>query len=199
LIILEVGLFSEDYIMRMIRLATAALAQIIGLKKAGQYRPALQAIDQALEEVLGLKAGLIRAMDDESLLSGLTQQDRLDTDRLLILADLFFEEADILAMQGKTDASQASALRALNFYLDVVLDWGPERVSQKFEKIEQLVQKLGEQILPAQTCFALYFYYVQVGELPSAKRMLERLKADPDWREDALLEEAELERKPGGE
>jgi hypothetical protein len=190
-------LFSEDYIMRMIRLATAALVQIIGLKKAGQYQPALQAIDQALEEVLGLKAGLIRAMDDESLLSGLTQQDRLDTDRLLILADLFFEEADILAMQGKADGSQASALRALNFYLDVVLDWGPERVSQKFEKIEQLVQKLGEQILPPQTCFALYFYYVQVGELPSAKRMLEKLKAYPDWREEALSEEAELERKPG--
>jgi hypothetical protein len=183
--------------MRMIRLATAALAQIIGLKKAGQYQPALQAIDQALEEVLGLKAGLVRAMDDESLLSGLTQQDRLDTDRLLILADLFFEEADILAMQGKADASQASALRALNFYLDVVLDWGPERVSQKFEKIEQLVKKLGEQILHPQTCFALYFYYVQVGELPLAKHMLEKLKAYPDWREDALLEEAELERKPG--
>lgn len=191
------GLFSEDYIMRMIRLAAAAMAQIMGLKKAGQYQPALQAIDQALEEVLGLKAGLIRAMDDESLLSGLTQQDRLDTDRLLILADLFFEEADILAMQGKADASQASALRALNFYLDVVLDWGPERISQKFEKIEQLVKKLGEQSLPPQTCFAMYFYYVQVGELPSAKHMLEKLKADPDWREDALLEEAELERKPG--
>jgi hypothetical protein len=188
-------LFSEDYIMRMIRLATAALAQIIGLKKAGQYHLALQAIDQALEEVLGLKADLIRAMDDESLLSTLTQQDRLDTDRLLILADLFFEEADILTLQGKATASRSSALRALNYYLDVVLDWGPERVSQKFEKIEQLIVTLGEQSLPPQTCFALYFYYVQVGELSAARRMLERLKADPDWREDALLEEAELERK----
>lgn len=195
---LEVGLFSEDYIMRLIRLATAALAQIIGLKKAGQYRPALQAIDQAFEEVLGLKADLIRAMDDESLLSALTQQDRLDTDRLLILADLFFEEADILALQGKTTASRSSALRALNFYLDVVLDWGPERISQKYEKIEQLVDTLGEQNLPPDTCFALYFYYVQVNELSAAKRMLEGLKADPDWREDALLEEAELERKLSG-
>ena len=92
-------------------------------------------------------------------------------------------------------ASRASALRALNFYLDVVLDWGPERISEKFEKIEQLVATLGEQTLPPQTCFALYFYYVQVGELSAAKRMLEKLEAYPDWREDALLEEAELERK----
>lgn len=191
-------MFSEDYIMRMIRLASAAMAQIIGLKKGGQYKQALEAIDQALEEVLGLKAGLIRAMDDESLLSALTQQDRLDTDRLLILADLFFEEADIFAVQGKSAASQASALRALNFYLDVVLDWGPERVSEKFEKIEQLVGTLGEQNLPPQTCFALYFYYVQVGEISPARGMLEKLKAYPDWREDALLEEAELERKVAG-
>jgi hypothetical protein len=188
-------LFSEDYIMRMIRMATAAMVQIIGLKKGGQYRQALQAIDQALEEVLGLKADLIRAMDDESLLSALTQQDRLDTDRLLLLADLFFEETDILAMQDKPVASQASALRALNFYLDVVLDWGPERISEKYAKIEQLVDSLGENTLPPQTCFALYFYYVQVGELSSARRVLEKLKALPDWREDALSEEAELERK----
>jgi hypothetical protein len=191
----EVGLFSEDYIMRMIRMATAAMVQIIGLKKGGQYRQALQAIDQALEEVLGLKADLIRAMDDESLLSALTQQDHLDTDRLLLLADLFFEETDILAMQDKPAASQASALRALNFYLDVVLDWGPERISEKYAKIEQLVDSLGENTLPPQTCFALYFYYVQVGELSSARRVLEKLKALPDWREDALSEEAELERK----
>ena len=188
-------MFSEDYIMRMIRMATAAMVQIIGLKKGGQYRQALQAIDQALEEVLGLKADLIRAMDDESLLSALTQQDRLDTDRLLLLADLFFEETDILAMQDKPAASQASALRALNFYLDVVLDWGPERISEKYAKIEQLVDSLGENTLPPQTCFALYFYYVQVGELSSARRVLEKLKALPDWREDALSEEAELERK----
>jgi hypothetical protein len=193
-----VGLFSEDFILRMIRLATAALAQIIGLKKSGQYLQALQAVDQALEEVLGLKADLIRAMDDESLLSALTQQNRLDTDRLIILADLFTEEADILSRQGKPAASQASALRALNFYLDVVLEWGPERVSAKFEKIDELVAILGDPTLPPQTCFALYFYYVQVGELPAARRMLEKLKTDPDWRDDALLEEAELERRLAG-
>lgn len=191
-------MFFEDYIMRMIRLATAAMMQIIGLKKSGQYKQALEAIDQALEEVLGLKADLIRAMDDESLLSALTQQDRLDTDRLLILADLFFEEADILAIQGKPAAGQASALRALNFYLDVVLDWGPERISEKFKKIEQLVGTLGEQTLPPQTCFALYFYYVQVGELVPARRMLDKLKDLPEWREDALSEEEELERKLKG-
>jgi hypothetical protein len=193
-----VGLFSEDYILRMIRLATAALAQIIGLKKGGQYPQAQQAIDQALEEVLGLKADLIRAMDDESLLSALTQQERLDTDRLIILADLFFEEADILSRQGNPTASQASALRALNFYLDVVLEWGAERITKKFEKIEILVDALGDQNLPPQTLFALYFYYEQVGEISIARQMLEILKGFPDWREDALLEEAELDRKLAG-
>ena len=191
-------MFSEDYILRMIRMATAALAQILRLKKGGQYPQALETIDQALEEVLGLKADLIRAMDDESVLSALTQHDHLDTDRLLILADLFYEEGDILSKQGKPAAGQISALRALNFYLDVVLDWGAERISEKFEKIEDLVAKLGEQSLPPQTCFTLYFYYDQVGELSAARRILEKLKEYPDWREEALLEEAEFERKNAG-
>jgi hypothetical protein len=191
-------LFSEDFILRMIRLATAALVQIVGLKKAGQYPEARQAIDQALEEVLGLKSDLIRAMDDESLLSALTQQERLDTDRLIILADLFYEEADILSRQGKLTDSRASALRALNFYLDVILDWGRDRIATKYEKIEELVATLGERDLPPQTLFALYFYYDQVGEIAAARRMLESLKSFPDWREDALLEEAELERRLAG-
>jgi hypothetical protein len=193
-----VELFSEDFILRMIRLATAALAQIMGLKKGGQYPEALQAIDQALEEVLGLKADLIRAMDDESLLSALTQQDRLDTDRILILADLFYEEADILSRQGNSTSSQSSALRALNFYLDVVLEWGPERIAKKFVKIEELVATLGEQNLPPQTFYRLYFYYEQVGEISIARRMLEMLKRYPDWQEVALQEEAELDRRLAG-
>lgn len=179
-------------------MATAALAEIIGLKKGGQYPQALQAIDQTMEEVLGLKADLIRAMDDESLLSALTQNDRLDTDRLLILADLLYEEADILALQGKPIAGQASALRALNFYLDVVLDWGAQRVSKKLDKIEELVGRLGEQDLPPQSRFALFFYYEQIGEIPAARRMLEKLKGDPDWREEASLEEVEFERRLSG-
>lgn len=191
-------MFSEDYILRMIRMATAAMAEIMGLKKGGRYPQAMQAIDQTMEEVLGLKADLIRALDDESLLSALTQNDRLDTDRLLILADLYFEEADILTKQGKPIAAQASALRALNFYLDVVLDWGAERVPKKFDKIEELVEKLGEQDLPPQSCFALFFYYDQVGEFPAARRMLQKLKQDPDWRDEALMEEAEFERRLSG-
>lgn len=191
-------MFSEDYILRMIRMATAAMAEIMGLKKGGQYPQAMHAIDQAMEEVLGLKADLIRALDDQSLLSALTQNDRLDTDRLLILADLYYEDADILALQGKPTVAQASTLRALNFYLDVVLDWGPEKVSKKFDKIEELVGKLDEQDLPPQTCFALFFYYDQVGEFPAARRMLEKLKQDPDWRDEALIEEAEFERRLSG-
>jgi tetratricopeptide (TPR) repeat protein len=191
-------MFSEDYILRMIRMATAAMAQILRLKKGGQYPQAIQAIDQTLEEVLGLKADLIRALEDESVLSSLTQHEQLDTDRLLILADLFYEEGDILAKQGRPAASQASSLRALNFYLDVILDWGVERISEKFEKIEDLVRQLGEQTMPPQTCFALYFYYQQVGDLSAARRILERLKEYPDWQEEALLEEAEFDRRIAG-
>jgi hypothetical protein len=86
----------------------------------------------------------------------------------------------------------------LNFYLDVILDWGRDRIATKYEKIEELVATLGERDLPPQTLFALYFYYDQVGEIAAARRMLESLKSFPDWREDALLEEAELERRLAG-
>ena len=44
-------MLTEDYIMRMINMAIAALLQAIGLRKAGEYNQALQTIDQALEAI----------------------------------------------------------------------------------------------------------------------------------------------------
>jgi hypothetical protein len=87
-------MFSEDYILRMINQAVAFLLKIAGLKKAGDYAEAQQAIDQALELLLGLRADIIKRLDDVSILKALTQQGKLDIHRLALIADLFKEDGD---------------------------------------------------------------------------------------------------------
>ena len=93
-------MYTEDFILRQIRLAMAVLADVQGLKKAGQYEQSLQAIDQAVETLMGLRANLLKHLSDDKMIHMLTIQDTLDIERLAILADLFQEEARSFPSRG---------------------------------------------------------------------------------------------------
>lgn len=161
-------MFSQDYIIRLISQATAALATILGLRQSGQFQRALQVVDQTLEGLVGLNASLIKAMDDRSLLGLLTSQGRLDADRLLIIADLFRAEGDILGDQSRSSQSHESYSRALALYLEGALDHHSDADPELVARIEAVFQQLSPQRLPAETLSRLREFYA---------RLLEREKA----------------------
>src|SRR4030042_6279457 len=109
-------MLTEDYIMRMINQALAVLMIALGLKKAGKLNEALQTFDQAIENLLGLNAHLAKQLDDSQLLDRLTFLGKLDVERLLVLADISCEEAEIHTMLGQPESSQLSAQHSLRFY-----------------------------------------------------------------------------------
>ena len=172
-------MFTEDYVLRMISQAVAFLVKIAGLKKGGNYLEAQQAIDQALEQLLGLRADLIKLMDDESLLKFLTQQDQLDIERLALIADLFKEEGDILAAQGQISESRKSYLRSLIYYLETGLDEEARPSIELSGKIELLVQKPGAQVLPDDTLWVLFCYYERTGAYGKANDALLKMADRP--------------------
>lgn len=188
-------MFSEDYILRMIQMATAAMARIFGLRTAGRYTEALQAIDQALEQLLGLRAGLIKNLDDSSLLASLTAGEELDTDRLYLVADLIKEEGDVYAARQDARESSLSYLRALNFYLEVALNGGAAELPPPNEKIAALVETLSNQPLPVETLLALFTYYEEAGEYARVEQTLSRLVQKPEIREQALIELSDYYRR----
>ena len=101
-------MLTEDYLMRMISQALAALMTAIGLKKSGKYSEALQAIEQAVEQLTTLPASLIDQMDEGSILTMLTTQGQLDIGRLAILADLYQEQGEILFNMDRADQAKNS-------------------------------------------------------------------------------------------
>ena len=181
-------MYTQDFIKRMINQFVAALQMIIGLKAAGQYGQALQAIDQALEQLLGLKADLIKRLDDQTLLSSLTHNGKLDTDRLAILADLFKEEGDILASLNRPQESFSSHLRALNFYIEVGLSSLPEQLPDPDQKLLDLFHQLDKFRLPHQTLYGLFAYCEKSGRFAQAASILGRLADDPSLRAEVQQE-----------
>ena len=167
-------MLTEDYLMRMINQAVAALLQAIGLRKAGKHQEAQQVIDQAVETLLGLRADLARRLDDRSLLVSLTRQGELDLPRLELLADLYREEGEVLTTQGREEEAYLSTLRAFNFYLESALS--QEQISTELAgKIAALELKLNSQRLPEDTLFALLSYYEASNDEAGAQAVRRRL------------------------
>lgn len=173
-------MLTDDFLIRQINLALAALASIIGLKTAGQYLDAQIQIDQTLEELLGLRADLINQLEDSRLLATLTMQGNLDRDRTYLVADLFKEQADVLAAwDPASPRSYWSYLRALNFYLEVVFNGGAIHLPDPAEKIDAVVQALSTYEIPQDLLFALFGYYEQIGKYAKAEQALARLQNTP--------------------
>ena len=64
---------SEDALLRMLVAAIAeTIARLAMLRTAGKFEQALEVIDQNLEELLGLKANLVRQLDDSKIVEMLT-------------------------------------------------------------------------------------------------------------------------------
>ena len=151
-------MLSEDYIMRIINQALAVLMIALGLKKAGQLSEALQTFDQAVESLIGLNARLAKQLDDSLLLEMLTFQGKLDLDRLLVLADIYREQAEVYSMQGQPENSQFAAQRSLRLFLEATLAIKANPDLELIQKIEVLRHKLDPASLPVETRLALLDY-----------------------------------------
>ncbi len=173
-------MFTEDYILRMISQAVAVLVKLAGFRQAKQYGQAQQAIDQSLEQLLGLRADLLKQLDDEVIFRMLTLQDKLDVERTVVIADLLKAEGDILADQNRLAESQQSYLRALNFYLEAALSDQtvpePARVSKK---ITSLASSLAHLPLPDEYLWGLYNYYEQSTDYLRAENTILELAGRP--------------------
>ena len=175
-------MFSDDYVLRIIRQATAVFARIIGLKSAEQYQEALQVIDQTLEQIFGLDAEMIRLLDDESLYTLLTKNEVLDLEKLGFVADLYKEEGDIRKLQNQIDESNNCYIRSLNYYLIIGINSEISSPIKLSQKIDELLQKLDTYPFEEQTLLNLFSYYENGKEFAKAEDMLTRLVAPGDSR-----------------
>jgi hypothetical protein len=179
-------MLTEDYLMRMINLAVAALLRAIGLRKEGQYIEAQQAVDQAIEQLTGLRADLLLRLDDLALLDTLLVQGELDGERALLLADLFREQGEIEQALGYMDRACANRLRALTLCLEVALSDETGSILQ--DKIDGLIASAEGCQASFETRFTLYGYYENIGSYAKAEQILADLRNESNYPEEMRRE-----------
>ena len=148
---------SEDYLVRLISQAVAALHIIAGLKVAQRYKEAEQQVDEALEAQLGLRASLLKELDDERLKEMLTTNGTLEMERFLLVADLFRESSELAQIRGDLVAFRRDGQRALGFYQEAARNGGVAVDEALPGKIEALRSALdgGEQAAKADKATSL--------------------------------------------
>jgi hypothetical protein len=88
----------------------------------------------------------------------LTFLGKLDNDRLLVLAEIYREEAEVYTLQGQPESSQFAGQRSLRLYLEAALASEANPDLELIQKIEALRLKLAVSALPVETRLALLDY-----------------------------------------
>ena len=174
-------MLTEDYLVRIISQAVAALVRAIGLRKEGQYTQALQGIDQALEQLTGLRPDLLQRLDERAILDALMVNGELDRERAYLLSDFYQEQGQVFEEQNHEQEARASRLRALNLTLEAALSSPELEALTLQEKVDRLADLLRPGELPFETAFNLFSYYEAIGSYGSAAQILEKLASMGDF------------------
>ncbi|HWQ47122.1 MAG TPA: hypothetical protein VN376_09650 [Longilinea sp.] len=138
-------MFTDDHILRQIAQLVAVLKKIAGFKNAGKYHEAYRVIDQSLEDLFSLDAGIIKQLDDTGLASLLKGVYGIDHRKLYFLASLLEAEGDVLAAQQRVPESQQSYQQALDLLYQYSGDAEGDLHAEIATKIDELEQKVTAQ------------------------------------------------------
>lgn len=177
-------MLTEDFLIRQINIYLAAIGRILGFKTAYMYIEAQIAVDEALEEIFGLPANIVRQMDDPALLEAATHLEVLNLDKLQAAAEVFRQEGELYEMRGQPEQADAAYRRALNFYLDVALNGNAWNWPPPDEHIEKLIGKLAGSEFDPDTLYGLYLYAEPRQQFARAEWLLDHLAHFPDLEEE---------------
>lgn len=156
-------MLTEDYFMRMINQVLVVLTQILNHREAGQYQDAQVLINQSPEQLLGVRPGLLKQMDDTSILRLLTTQGELDPDRLDLVAHFYKLEGDLQKDHLKDHEAVLDYQRSLSFYLEISLS-GNGRGLYDLGKIDYLYLTLSGHEYPIEVPYLLFDSYEKWGD-----------------------------------
>ncbi len=169
----------RDYILRLAEEIGRALAQILYHKQIKDFSGALSFIDEQYKQTLGMGAGFIHSVPEETLLAMLTSLGTLNTEKCWLLATLLKAEGEIYEEQGNDDESYYCYLKSLNLFLEVLLLDGNISDVDYVPELEGLLYKLHDYELPTTTELKLLQYYENTGKFAKAQDILfEMLNTD---------------------
>lgn len=191
-------MFRNDYVMRLIEQFGSALGVLLGLKKQLRPQEAMELLGETYKRLFGLNPNLIRALSERDMTDLLNRDGEATAEKMLILAGLMKEEADLCAMLERENEAYRLNLKALNLTLMAA---GEQTAAEWLDirgQVGELLSRLGGYELSVGTKELLWTYYDAAGRFADAEDVLFELldhygdeKSDDSTAYGRLLERAE--------
>lgn len=165
-------MLTRDYLLRMISSLARVLAKVLFHKEAKRYDQAMEELQQAGKQLLGMNLLLLNSLSDEELIALLKLGERFDVEKCLAAAELLREQSEIQKLTGKENESARSAMKSLSLFTELVQYEKEALPREYFEKIGTLIQKLSAFELPKSIEQRLFRYYERVGSYAKAEDVL---------------------------
>jgi len=162
-----------DYIIRIIEQFAAFLWAIVFNKKAQNYDIALDKIEEVYNGLLHLDSNVIRNLRVSEIIQNNTYKNILDKDNIEIIANLLFEEADIIERINGTNITSLQCYEK-SFELFFVLFDNME-TEKTYEKINEIINKLENYETKNEIMYKIYEYYMKIDLYGKAEDKLYQL------------------------
>lgn len=199
-------MIEKDYIMRLIRQLTIALAKVLFNKEIKNYDQASREIDNSLNSMLGLDRNKISNMSEDEIFDYLDKLEGEQEEKHFVLAELLREEGEIAELSNKGDFIILFYYeRALTFYLDAFQadSLGTEKNMLKLKFVAEKL--LANDLYEERISLKWMRYFELIGMYAKAEDLLFHLLDDgaPDLQNigrefyDRLLEKTDDQLKSG--
>lgn len=164
---------SKDFIIRTIEQLAAYLWSIIFNKKIKNYEYALETIEEAYNGLLNSTGNTIKKLEFNEIIGSNTKDNILNIDNIEIIANLLFEEADIIEQKdGLNNISQEYYQKTVLLFLKMFEETGKQ---EHKNKIEEIVSKVSNYEITDEVKYNLYKYFEKIGLYGKAEDYLYEL------------------------
>ncbi|MCF7803097.1 MAG: hypothetical protein K9N46_11355 [Candidatus Marinimicrobia bacterium] len=168
-------MFQKDYLMRQIMEFSKGLARILGRQKSGEVVETGQELDEIYQSSLGLGRDTVLQMSDQQLLILFGGEEAIESDKCIMLAELFYTELQLLHTAKDDPLRNELRLRALRYYLLAVHGtdmWDDTEFRQHFEEVRD---SLSLSNIPISLLEYLVTYYERVGDQANKAQVMEEI------------------------
>lgn len=164
----------------MIEQLVKVLAKILFNKEAGNYKEAINNIDIAFNNILGLDYNLINKLSAKDIISllGIYKDNTTTSIKCIVIAKLLKEKAEIEELNSKENLNLFyDYQKVISLYLEGILNNKNTDIelSNYYSDVKEIV-KIIEDEIPPDTRFGLFKFYELLGEYDNAENELFRLK-----------------------
>jgi len=173
----------RDYILRLIKQMTEALAIVFKLERGGDLQEALRVIDTTYQQLLGLDATTVATLPAETLLSLIRssgagyQGGKAMGERLTVLANLLQAEGDVYEGLKQPDESVSRRFKALDIQLAILTNEDPTS-ARAADSVATLLERLDEYDLAVRTKQQLWQHFEQMGDFARAENWMYEVLED---------------------